>query len=82
MLNAVEYQKIDDDGLHISVNGQPALLAVDTVIVCAGQLPLRALYDELQGGAAELSLIGGAYEAAELDAKRAINQASYLAAKI
>ena len=82
MLNGVEYHKIDDDGLHISVNGAPQLLAVDTVIVCAGQLPLRTLYDELQDSGLRVSLIGGAYEAAELDAKRAINQASYLAAVV
>jgi 2,4-dienoyl-CoA reductase (NADPH2) len=82
MLNAVEYRKIDDAGLHISVNGQQRLLEVDTVIVCAGQLPLRALYDELQGSGPELSLVGGAWEATELDAKTAINQASYLAARI
>jgi len=80
MLNGVEYHKIDNDGLHISINGKPQLLAVDTVIVCAGQLPLRALYDELYSSGFNVSLIGGAYEAAELDAKRAINQASYLAA--
>jgi 2,4-dienoyl-CoA reductase (NADPH2) len=55
---------------------------VDTVIVCAGQLPLRALYDELQDSGLRVSLVGGAYEAAELDAKRAINQASYLAAVV
>jgi 2,4-dienoyl-CoA reductase (NADPH2) len=82
MLNGVEYHKIDDEGLHISVNGQPQLLAVDTVIVCAGQLPLRTLYDELQAAGLHASLIGGAYEAVELDAKRAINQASYLAATV
>jgi 2,4-dienoyl-CoA reductase (NADPH2) len=82
MLNGVEYHKIDNDGLHISINGQPQLLAVDTVIVCAGQLPLRALYDELYSSGFNVSLIGGAYEAAELDAKRAINQASYLAAAV
>ena len=82
MLNGAEYHKIDDDGLHISINGQPQLLAVDTVIVCAGQLPLRALYDELQNNGLNVSLIGGAYEAVELDAKRAINQASYLAATV
>jgi 2,4-dienoyl-CoA reductase (NADPH2) len=82
MLNGVEYHKIDDQGLHISINGQPQLLAVATVIVCAGQLPLRALYDELQNSGLNVSLIGGAYEAAELDAKRAINQASYLAAAV
>jgi 2,4-dienoyl-CoA reductase (NADPH2) len=82
MLNGVEYHKIDDDGLHISVNGQPQLLEVDTVIVCAGQLPLRGLYDELYSSGIDVSLIGGAYEAVELDAKRAINQASYLAAAV
>ena len=82
MLNGVEYHKIDDQGLHISINGQPQLLAVDTVIVCAGQLPLRALYDELHSSGLDVSLIGGAYEAVELDAKRAINQASYLAAAV
>ena len=82
MLNGVEYHKIDDEGLHISINGQPQLLAVDTVIVCAGQLPLRTLYDELQDCGLHASLIGGACEAVELDAKRAINQASYLAAAV
>jgi 2,4-dienoyl-CoA reductase (NADPH2) len=82
MINGVEYLKIDDDGLHLAIDGQPRLLAVDTVIVCAGQLPLRTLYDELQGCGLEVSLVGGAYEAAELDAKAAINQASYLAAAV
>jgi 2,4-dienoyl-CoA reductase (NADPH2) len=52
------------------------------VIVCAGQLPLRTLYDELRGSGVNVSLVGGAFEAGELDAKRAINQASYLAAAI
>lgn len=82
MINAVEYQKIDDDGLHISIEHKPQLLDVDTIIVCAGQLPLRELYDELQDCGLNVSLIGGAYEAAELDAKSAINQASYLAAAV
>ena len=82
MINGVEYEKIDDAGLHISIEGKPQLLAVDTVILCAGQLPLRHLYDELADDGIEISLIGGAYEALELDAKRAINQASYLAAAV
>ena len=82
MMNGVEYEKIDDAGLHISIDGKPQLLEVDTVILCAGQLPLRALYDELANSALNVSLIGGAYEAVELDAKRAINQASYLAAAV
>lgn len=82
MINGVEYLRIDDAGLHILVDHKPILLEVDTVIVCAGQLPLRKLYDELQDSDVSVSLVGGAYEAAELDAKRAINQACYMAAAI
>ncbi len=82
MINGVQYLKIDDDGLHIAIDGRPQLLPVDTVIVCAGQVPLRTLYDELQDSGLQLSLVGGACEAAELDAKRAISQASYLAAAV
>ncbi len=80
MINGVEYVKIDDHGLHVRINGQPELLEVDTVIICAGQLPLRTLYDQLQASGVPVSLVGGAFEASELDAKRAINQASLLAA--
>jgi 2,4-dienoyl-CoA reductase (NADPH2) len=76
----VEYLRIDDDGLHTRVNGEPRLFAVDTVIVCAGQEPQRGLYDSLLAAGAPVHLIGGAFEAAELDAKRAIDQASRLAA--
>ncbi len=82
MMNGVDYQRIDDEGLHLLVNNQPELLVVDTVIVCAGQLPLRTLYDELQYSDMSVKLVGGAYEAAELDAKAAINQACYLAAAV
>ncbi|MBL6750098.1 MAG: NADPH-dependent 2,4-dienoyl-CoA reductase [Nevskia sp.] len=80
LLNGVEYLKIDDAGLHTRVHGEPKLFEVDTVIVCAGQLPLRSLYDALQACGVKASLIGGAYEAVELDAKRAIDQASRMAA--
>ena len=52
------------------------------MIVCAGQLSLRTLYDELQDSDMNISLVGGAYEAAELDAKQAINQACHLAAAV
>jgi 2,4-dienoyl-CoA reductase (NADPH2) len=76
----VEYLRIDDDGLHTRVNGEPRLFGVDTVIVCAGQEPQRGLYDSLMAAGAPVHLIGGAFEAAELDAKRAIDQASRLAA--
>ena len=82
MLNGLEYHKIDDQGLHISTDGMPSVLEVDTVIVCAGQLPKRGLFDEITAMGLDASLIGGAFEASELDAKAAINQASYLAAAI
>ena len=82
MIGGVEYLKIDDAGLHTRVNGEPRLFAVDTVIVCAGQTPLRSLYDALQRSGMKAHLVGGAYEAAELDAKRAIDQASRLAAEV
>ena len=82
MLNNITYRKIDDAGLHILQDGQPDLLAVDTVIICAGQKSHRPLYDALHNKQTPMELIGGAYEAAELDAKTAINQASHLAAAI
>ena len=82
MLPGVTYDRIDDQGLHCTVNGEPRVLDVDTVILCAGQEPLRGLYDELKASGETVTLIGGAYEAAELDAKRAINQAAYAAAAV
>lgn len=82
MINAVEYLHIDDGGLHALINGEVTLFAVDTVIVCTGQLPLRTLYDDLQAAGLKASLVGGAFEASELDAKRAIDQASRLAAVV
>ena len=82
LVNGVEYLKVDDAGLHLRVHGEPQLLEVDTVIVCAGQLPLRDLYDELVAAGVKATLVGGAFEAAELDAKRAIDQASRLAAVV
>ncbi|MDA7850015.1 FAD-dependent oxidoreductase [Porticoccaceae bacterium] len=82
MINGLEYQKIDDKGLHVTNNGSPDIIEVDTVVVCAGQLSNRSLYDEVVALGADASLIGGAFEAAELDAKAAINQACYLAAEV
>ena len=82
MVNGVEYLKVDDQGLHTRVHGEPTLFEVDTVIVCAGQLPLRTLFDEVSALGLPAHLIGGAFEAKELDAKRAIDQASRLAAEI
>ena len=82
MMNAMDYRKIDDAGLHVIMNGKPDILDVDTVIICAGQEPLRALFDALEAKGVSAELVGGAYEAAELDAKAAIKQASELAANI
>ncbi|BBP81993.1 2,4-dienoyl-CoA reductase [Pseudomonas sp. Pc102] len=83
MLNSVEYLKIDDAGLHIRIaEGEPQLLPVDTVVICAGQDPLRELHDGLVAAGQTVHLIGGADVAAELDAKRAINQGSRLAAEL
>jgi 2,4-dienoyl-CoA reductase (NADPH2) len=82
MLNSVEYLKIDDAGLHIRIGaeGEEKLLPVDNVVICAGQDPLRELYDGLQAAGQSVHLIGGADVATELDAKRAIDQGSRLAA--
>jgi 2,4-dienoyl-CoA reductase (NADPH2) len=82
MVSGVEYLRVDDAGLHTRVNGEPRLFEVDTVIVCAGQMPLRTLHDELIARGLRSTLVGGAFEAAELDAKRAIDQASRLAAAV
>ncbi|MCP5169430.1 MAG: NADPH-dependent 2,4-dienoyl-CoA reductase [Hahellaceae bacterium] len=82
MLAGVNYLKVDDRGLHVTVEGQPRLLEVDNVIVCAGQEPCRELQEELMAGGVNVHLIGGADVAAELDAKRAIRQGSELAAQL
>ena len=82
MMNGIEYVRIDDDGLHIMRENKPELLPVDTIIVCAGQDPARELYDAAQAQGLPVELVGGAYEAAELDAKAAINQACHMAAEV
>ncbi|WP_422342912.1 FAD-dependent oxidoreductase [Parasphingorhabdus sp.] len=82
MMNGVEYVKIDDAGLHILQGGTPEVLDADTIIICAGQDPLRELYDSLIEDGLAPQLVGGAYEAKELDAKAAINQASHMAAAV
>ncbi len=82
MMNSVEYVRIDDAGLHILRDGEPHCLDVDTVILCAGQESLRTVYEAADGRGLVAELIGGAYEAAELDAKAAIYQASHSAAAI
>lgn len=88
MIPGVSYRKIDDEGLHITVTpkgaeqGEDKVLPVDTVIICAGQDPLRELQAGLEAAGLPVHLIGGADVAAELDAKRAIDQGSRLAAEI
>ncbi|AUJ11837.1 NADPH-dependent 2,4-dienoyl-CoA reductase [Xanthomonas oryzae pv. oryzae] len=82
MLGSVEYLGVDDAGLRIRVEGSEQLLDVGTVVVCAGQEPRRELLAALQANGQQPHLIGGADVAAELDAKRAINQASRLAATL
>ena len=82
MMNKVNYLKIDDQGLHIELDGVAKLLEVDNVIVCAGQDPQRELHDALLSAGKSVHLIGGADKAAELDAKRAIKQGTELCAKI
>lgn len=80
MVGGVDYRWIDDDGLHVRIGGEDRVFNVDTVIVCAGQEPLRVLYDDLLAQGVKATLVGGAFEAGELDAKRAIDQATRLAA--
>ncbi|MEW2500320.1 NADPH-dependent 2,4-dienoyl-CoA reductase [Amycolatopsis sp. NPDC047767] len=79
-ISGVTYERVDDAGLHVTVDGKPRLLEVDTVVVCAGQEPVRDLADAL--GSTPVHLIGGADVAAELDAKRAIDQGTRLAATL
>ncbi|WP_226912684.1 NAD(P)/FAD-dependent oxidoreductase, partial [Halomonas sp. 3D7M] len=81
-LTGCEYLKIDDAGLHIRRNGEEQVLAVDTVVVCAGQESVRELIAPLSQAGACFHVIGGADEAAELDAKRAIDQGTRLAASL
>jgi len=82
MMGGVTYEKIDDAGLHITLDGEPQTLGVDNVIICAGQVSNRALADELIALGIRVHVIGGADVAAELDAKRAIRQATELAATL
>jgi 2,4-dienoyl-CoA reductase (NADPH2) len=82
MLSGVEYVRIDDQGLHMIVDGAPRVLAVDTVVVCAGQEPRRELVEALAKVGIAPTLIGGADVAVELDAKRAIEQGTRVALEL
>jgi 2,4-dienoyl-CoA reductase (NADPH2) len=84
MVSGASYQCIDDFGLHICVDGEPRTIAVDSVVVCAGQESERSLADELRAlvPGKSVHVIGGADVAAELDARRAIDQATRLALEV
>ncbi|MFQ6396877.1 FAD-dependent oxidoreductase [Nocardia sp. KC 131] len=84
-VGGVNYERIDDNGLHISFGekrARPQLIPVDNVIICAGQESVRELEEPLRAAGINLHLIGGADVAAELDAKRAIDQGTRLAARL
>jgi 2,4-dienoyl-CoA reductase (NADPH2) len=88
LLPGVTYDRVDDEGLHVRVGvtedsaGEPRLLDVDHVVLCAGQESVRSLYDELSAAGVAAHLVGGADVAAELDAKRAIRQGTEVAAAL
>ncbi len=82
MRAGVQYTRIDDSGLHLTTEAGPETLAVDNVIICAGQESVAALAAELQAAQVETHLIGGARLAAELDAARAIREGTELAARL
>ena len=83
MMAGVQYRRIDDQGLHITVGGEERLIAVDNVVICAGQDSLTELMPaEGDSGGPRFHKIGGAALAAELDAKRAIREGAELAARL
>jgi len=82
LINKVEYRKIDDHGLHISREGEEQVLAVDNIVICAGQVSVNSLYEDLKTKGHKAHIIGGAFEAKELDAKYAIEQGMKLALKL
>lgn len=82
MLGGVSYERIDAAGLHVRIGDEAQCLAVDDVVICAGQDPLRELVEPLAAAGRTCHLIGGADVASELDAKRAIDQGSRLAARL
>lgn len=81
MMAGVEYEKIDDAGLHIKVDGEAQLLEVDHVVICAGQESQNELADALRREGLSFQIIGGAKEARELDAKRAIRDGALVASR-
>lgn len=82
MVTGAQYEKIDDFGLHVTVDGETQVKDYDNIILCTGQLSLRELQSDLEQKNIKVHLIGGADVAAELDAKRAIRQGTELALAI
>ena len=82
MIGEAQYNKVDDTGLHITVGDEAKVIPVDNVVICAGQEPLRDMYEALKAAGQSVHLVGGANIAAKLDAKKAIKEASYLAAEL
>ena len=85
MVGGVNYERIEEGGLYVSfgeARENPQLIEADTIVLCAGQLPERSLADALEAKGVPCHVIGGADVAAELDAKRAINQGTRLAASL
>ena len=82
MLGGLEYRRITPEGMIVARDGQEDLLAADSIILCTGQEPLRDLVDPLAAQGMRLHVIGGADVAAELDAKRAIDQGARIAAAL
>lgn len=81
-VTGADYQRIDDEGLHLMVDGEYRCLPVDQIVICAGQESRLELFDELAHQGVEAHRVGGAMQAGELDAKRAIRQGSELAASL
>ncbi|QTD37519.1 NADPH-dependent 2,4-dienoyl-CoA reductase [Polaribacter batillariae] len=81
-IGEVQYTKISDQGLHYIQNEENKILEVDHIVICAGQIPFKELYQPLLDAGKSVHVIGGADFASELDAKRAINQGARLAAKL
>ena len=85
MIAGVNYERIDATGLHVSFgedHSDPRVIEADTIVLCAGQLPERSLVEALEAAGRSCHVIGGADVAAELDAKRAIDQGTRLAAAL
>ena len=80
MISSVQYDKIDDKGLHVTIGGKQQLLEVDNIVICAGQTSKKELFEPLKAKGKSVHIIGGAFMAGELDAKRAIDQGCRLGA--